>query len=88
MGGYSKKENSSSVSVILVLTQLGGLEKGTQAAPSINSFDLLFISRYAIYIPLFLPISLPVLLSLRQAIRWYRGKDNTGEKDEQKDKQD
>ena len=53
---------------------------------SINSFAL--ISRYAIYIPLFLPISLPVLLSLRQAIRWYRGKDNTDEKDEQKDKQD
>ncbi|KAJ7333914.1 hypothetical protein OS493_016008 [Desmophyllum pertusum] len=44
--------------------------------------------KYAIYIPLFLPISLPVLLSLRQAINWYRGKDNTDEKDEDKDKQD
>lgn len=39
--------------------------------------------KYAIYIPLFLPISLPVILSLRQALRWYRG-----ENDEKKDKQD
>ncbi|KAJ7333802.1 hypothetical protein OS493_015894 [Desmophyllum pertusum] len=46
------------------------------------------VNAYAIYIPLFLPISLPVLLSLRQAINWYRGKDNTDEKDEDKDKQD
>lgn len=47
-----------------------------------------FIFRYAIYIPLFLPISLPVLLSLRQAVRWYRGKDNTDEQDQHKDKHD
>lgn len=32
--------------------------------------------KYAIYIPLFLPISLPVILSLRQTLQWYRGQGN------------
>ncbi|XP_022803719.1 GPI transamidase component PIG-S-like isoform X2 [Stylophora pistillata] len=32
--------------------------------------------------------NLPVLLSLRQAVRWYRGHDKDGEKDKDKDKQD
>ncbi|RMX45838.1 hypothetical protein pdam_00025746, partial [Pocillopora damicornis] len=47
--------------------------------------------KYAIYIPLFLPISLPIFLSLRQAVKWYRGQDNEDnedKKDEDKDKQD
>jgi len=44
--------------------------------------------KYAIYIPLFLPISLPVVLSLRQAVRWYRGKDDADNKEEHKDKQE
>lgn len=39
--------------------------------------------KYAIYIPLFLPISLPVILSLTHALKWYRGKN-----DKKKDKQD
>ena len=31
--------------------------------------------KFAIYIPLFLPISIPVVLSLMQAIKWIRNKD-------------
>jgi len=32
-------------------------------------------ARFAIYIPLFLPISFPVLASLWQAYKWWRGQD-------------
>jgi len=74
-----------------VLTAKKAIRSSEEAFFDPSILELLYFpddQKYAIYIPLFLPISLPVLLSLRQAIRWYRGKDNTDEKDEQKDKQD
>ncbi|XP_026313569.1 GPI transamidase component PIG-S [Hyposmocoma kahamanoa] len=36
--------------------------------------------KYAIYIPLFLPIMFPVVLSLRNLLRWFRGKPIRKEK--------
>lgn len=59
----------------------------SEVMTAINNDHLVWICRYAIYIPLFLPISLPVILSLRQAIRWYRGTDDA-DNNEHKDKQE
>ncbi|KAL9981080.1 hypothetical protein ACROYT_G009739 [Oculina patagonica] len=72
-----------------VLTAKKAIRSSEEAFFDPSILELLYFpddQKYAIYIPLFLPISLPVLLSLRQAIRWYRGKDNADKKDEQKDK--
>jgi len=76
---------------VAVLAAKKAIRSSEEAFFDPSILELLYFpddQKYAIYIPLFLPISLPVLLSLRQAIKWYRGKDNTDEKDEQNDKQD
>ncbi|CAH3192240.1 unnamed protein product [Porites evermanni] len=76
---------------VAVLTAKTAIKSSEEAFFDPSILELLYFpddQKYAIYIPLFLPISLPVLLSLRQAIIWYRGKDDEDRKDEKKDKQE
>ncbi|KAM7440278.1 hypothetical protein ABFA07_010500 [Porites harrisoni] len=76
---------------VAVLTAKTAIKSSEEAFFDPSILELLYFpddQKYAIYIPLFLPISLPVLLSLRQAIIWYRGKDDEDRKDETKDKQE
>jgi len=37
-------------------------------------------SRYAVYIPLFLPVMIPVIMSLKNIHAWFRGRINSKSK--------
>jgi hypothetical protein len=42
---------------------------------SLHKHSCFIVHRFAIYIPLFLPMSLPLLMSLFAAIKWLQSKD-------------
>ena len=58
---------------------------GSANTPYGHTYYSHLLYRYAIYIPLFLPVSLPVLLSLKEAIQWLRRKNAKEEKEKEKE---